>query len=74
MMSHIPTTSDSLDDMLPLLFSREMLAEMKSEEDAREIYHQKRIMRIYEKNQNQGTKKCERIGSVSESCDNKQDI
>ena len=47
MMSHIPTISDSLDDVLPLLFSREILAEIKSEEDAREIYHQKRIMRIY---------------------------
>ena len=48
MMSHIPTISDSLDDVLPLLFSREILAEIKSEEDAREIYHQKRIMCIYD--------------------------
>ena len=48
MMSHIPTISDSLDDVLPLLFSREILAEIKSEEDAREIYRQKRIMRTYD--------------------------
>ena len=47
-MRHIPTVSDSLDDMLPHLFSREILAEIKSEKDAREIYRQKRIMRTYD--------------------------